>query len=372
MGFNRPSLIQAQAVPYILAQPRRHLIAQAQNGSGKTVCFSLGALCYVRENIPLHQVLILAHTRELILQINDVLTKLCTFTHIRTTCVLQGIHYDPTAQVVIGSVGAIKKAVMSGGFDYRALVCMVIDEADEMIRNRAFAADISALTKLFAGVRLPVQILLFSATFDDKVIQFAHRIAPGAVEIRKATTELQLSTVLLLAVVTPSYDAKCAALNTLYELMDVCQTCVFVNRRETADRLHAWLVQQGHKVGVIRGGDMDQKERMKVLKSFRNGETKVLITTDLLARGIDVLDVSLVINFDIPMRDNRVDCETFLHRSGRTGRMGRRGVAVTFLEDEAKDMESMKQIEKEFNMKVELVSLTDKEAFEKKVNSWLK
>ena len=106
--------------------------------------------------------------------------------------------------------------------------------------------------------------------------------------------------------VTPSYDAKCAALNTLYELMDVCQTCVFVNRRETADRLHAWLVQQGHKVGVIRGGDMDQKERMKVLKSFRNGETKVLITTDLLARGIDVLDVSLVINFDIPMRDNRV------------------------------------------------------------------
>ena len=87
--------------------------------------------------------------------------------------------------------------------------------------------------------------------------------------------------------VTPSYDAKCAALNTLYELMDVCQTCVFVNRRETADRLHAWLVQQGHKVGVIRGGDMDQKERMKVLKSFRNGET-------------------LVINFDIPMRDNRV------------------------------------------------------------------
>ena len=89
---------------------------------------------------------------------------------------------------------------MSGGFDYRALVCMVIDEADEMIRNRAFAADISALTKLFAGVRLPVQILLFSATFDDKVIQFTHRIAPGAVEIRKATTELQLSTVLLVGV----------------------------------------------------------------------------------------------------------------------------------------------------------------------------
>ena len=154
----------------------------------------------MRENIPLHQVLILAHTRELILQINDVLTKLCTFTHIRTTCVLQGIHYDPTAQVVIGSVGAIKKAVMSGGFDYRALVCMVIDEADEMIRNRAFAADISALTKIFAVVRLPVQILLFSAPLDDQVIKFANRIAPGAVEIRKATTELQLSTVLLVGV----------------------------------------------------------------------------------------------------------------------------------------------------------------------------
>lgn len=102
--------------------------------------------------------------------------------------------------MVIGSVGAIKKAIMSNGFDYRSLICMVIDEADEMIRNRAFAADIMALTKLFSGIRLPIQILLFSATFDDKVIQFAHRIAPGAVEIRKATTELQLSTVLLVGV----------------------------------------------------------------------------------------------------------------------------------------------------------------------------
>ena len=95
-------------------------------------------------------------------------------------------------------------------------------------------------------------------------------------------------------------------MTTLYELMDVCQTCIFVNRRETADRLHQWLVSHGHKAGLIRGGDMDQRQRVKILQSFRSGEIKVLVTTDLLARGIDVLDVSLVINFDIPMRNETV------------------------------------------------------------------
>ena len=280
---------------------------------------------------------------------------------------------------------------MNGGFDYRYIVCMVIDEADEMLRNKAFAADIMTLTKMFSGMQLPVQVLLFSATFDNKVLHFARKIAPGAVEIRKLTTELQLDTVLLvmngnrihlqLAISTPTYEMKCQSLNTLYELMDVCQTCIFVNRRETADKLHQWLVSQGHKAGLIRGGDMDQHQRVKILKSFRSGEIKVLVTTDLLARGIDVLDVSLVINFDIPMRNETVvgnycnvldqDCETFLHRSGRTGRMGRKGVAVTFLEDEVRDMEFMKQVEKEFNMPVELVTLDDKEAFEKKIHSWL-
>ena len=161
------------------------------------MCFSLGTLCYVREQYACHQVLILAHTRELILQINDVITKLCSFTSIRTTCVIQGVHYDPTAQVVIGSVGAIKKAIMSNGFDYRYLVCMVIDEADEMLRNRPFAADIMTLTKMFNGMQLTIQVLLFSATFDEKVLHFARKIAPGAVEIRKLTTELRLDTVLL-------------------------------------------------------------------------------------------------------------------------------------------------------------------------------
>ena len=255
------------------------------------------------------QVLILAHTRELVVQIHDVITQICSFTNIKVTCLVQGIHYDCNAQVVVGSVGALRKAIMDGTFNYQYLVCMVVDEADEMLRNTSFSKDIKIITNIFSELNLPVQILLFSATFNEKIIKFANVIAPGAVQIRKASKELQINTVLPVAIHTPSYEEKCNTLETLYKLMDVCQTCIFVNSRKTADALQKWLVDRDHKVGVIRGGEMQAAERYRVLESFRKGETRVLVTTNVLARGIDVLDISLVINFDIPTKtsgDNTV------------------------------------------------------------------
>ena len=300
-------IIHDSPISNIISRPRRHLIAQAQNGSGKTVCFSLGALSYVREDWPVPQVLVLAHTRELVVQIHDVITQICSFTNIKVTCLTQGIRFDGNAQVVISSVGALRKAMMGNTFNHQNLVCMVIDEADEMLQNTAFAKDIKIITSMFNQLNLPVQILLFSATFNDKVIKFANVIAPSAVQIRKASNELQINTVLPLAIHTPSYEEKCNTLETLYKLMDVYQTCIFVNSRATADSLQKWLVDRGHKVGVIRGGDMKPAERYEILESFRKGETRVLVTTNVLARGIDVMDISLVINFDIPTKDKDND-----------------------------------------------------------------
>ena len=108
---------------------------------------------------------------------------------------MKGYHYDPTAQVVIASVGSLRAALMSQAFNYTNLVCLVIDEADEVLNNTTFAQDIVSVTKMFRGLHLPVQILLFSATFDEKVLRFTRKIAPGAVLIQKATSELKLDTV---------------------------------------------------------------------------------------------------------------------------------------------------------------------------------
>ena len=314
MKFNRPSLIQAQAIPYIFAQPRRHLIVQAQNGSGKTICFLLGSLSYIDEAVPAPQVLIVVHTRELALQIADVCSKLCSFTNIKCTCALKGIPFNPAAQVIIGSTDAIKRAIMSKQYVWDYVVSLVIDEADHILDDRHFAADIKSMADLIKTRRLPCQILLFSATFNDRVIQFARRLVPGAIEIRKATTDLCLQTVHMYSIFASGFEAKCTALDKIYKLMDIGQTCIFVNQRETADRLGQWMKEKGHAVHVLRGGDMDLQVRANVLKEFREGKTKVLISTDVLARGIDVLDVTLVVNFDLPMAGDKF--VGFVKRSG--------------------------------------------------------
>lgn len=228
------------------------------------------------------------------------------YTNIRCTCMIKGIPYDPEAQVIIGSIGAVKTAVMKGGLYFNNLVSLVLDEADEMLENRSFSQDTIALLNLFTSYRLPLQILLFSATFNPKVMNFAKRIAPGAVIIKKSTTDLRLNTVLLYAMKTPDFESKCSTLDSIYHLMDIHQTCIFVNTRETADKLGNWLQQKGHMVSVIHGGDMEDTKRRKIIEDFRRGSIKVLVCTDLLARGIDVMDITLVVNFDIPLYDNKV------------------------------------------------------------------
>lgn len=258
------------------------------------------------ENILAPQVLVLAHTRELITQIHGVYSKLCTHTNIHCTNMIKGMHYDPQAQVIIGSIGAVKSAVMNGGLNVNNLVSLVIDEADELLENRSFSQDITSLLNLLGSFRLPLQILLFSATFNPKVLHFAQRVAPGATLIRKATTDLRLNNVNLYAIRTAGFENKCNTLDMIYHLMDIHQTCIFVNSRETADKLGNWLQSKNHRVSVIHGGDMDNNQRKRIIEDFRRGTIKVLVCTDLLARGIDVMDITLVVNFDIPLYDKKV------------------------------------------------------------------
>lgn len=233
-------------------------------------------------------------------------SSLGTYTSIRITCMLKGCPYDPSAQVIIGSVGSVKTAVMSQGFYFQNLVSLVIDEADEMLENHSFSQDIQSLLTIFNSCRLPIQILLFSATFNAKVMAFAKKIAPGAVTIKKQSTDLRLETVHLYAMKTNGFETKCNTLDTIYHLMNIHQTCIFVNTREIADKLGEWFAMKGHVVSVIHGGDMQDNQRRQIIEDFRKGVIKVLVCTDLLARGIDVMDITLVVNFDIPLYNEKV------------------------------------------------------------------
>lgn len=188
----------------ISSRPRHHIIVQAQNGSGKTICFLLGSVSYIDENVKLPQVLILVHARELALQIAEVCRKLVSQTSIECTCALKGIPFNSSAQVVIGSTDSVKNAVQSMRYNWSYLKCLVIDEADHVLEDRHFAPDIRSMVSLFTAMQLPLQILLFSATFNEKVMRFARSIAPQAIEIRKTAADLRLRTVHMVQTPNPS------------------------------------------------------------------------------------------------------------------------------------------------------------------------
>jgi len=184
-------------------------------------------------------------------------------------------------------------------------------------------------------------IMLFSATYEDTVAQFATRVVPkeGRSSIRLKQEELSLEKITQYYIECESYEHKFQKVTELFEYMTVGQTIIFLDRRVTAKKLCDDLTNVSHKVSLLHGKDMENRIRDSVMESFRKGETKVLITTNVLARGIDVSQVTLVINFDIPSKRNEEtgawvpDRATYLHRIGRSGRFGRSGIAINLVHD---------------------------------------
>jgi ATP-dependent RNA helicase DDX19/DBP5 len=179
------------------------------------------------------------------------------------------------------------------------------------------------------------QILLFSATFPDQVMKFAQKFSPKANEIKLKHEELTVAGIQQMFMDCPSEDSKYDILVKLYGLMTIGSSIIFVRTRESAERIEKRMSAEGHKVVYLSGGQ-EGADRDRVIDAFRSGKAKVLITTNVLARGIDVQSVSMVINYDIPMKgasQKEGDAETYLHRIGRTGRFGRVGVSISFVHD---------------------------------------
>ncbi|PKA64650.1 DEAD-box ATP-dependent RNA helicase 38 [Apostasia shenzhenica] len=379
MRFQRPSKIQGISLPMILTPPYKDLVAQAHNGSGKTTCFVLGMLSRVDPNKKLPQAMCICPTRELAQQNQDVFLKMGKYTGITSFLAIpaDSANYVPvsklppvTDQVVIGTPGTIKKWTSARKLGTRGIKILVFDEADHMLAEDGFRDDSLRIMKEIQGSSIAgCQVLLFSATFNDAVKEFVSRVVKDANQIFVKKEELTLDKVKQYKVQCPDELAKIDVIkDKIFEFgQKVGQTIIFVHTRNSARMLHQTLSQDGFECTAVQGA-LKQGDRDKIIKEFKDGITKVLITTDLLARGFDQSQVNLVINFDLPVKydfRSEPDYEVYLHRIGRTGRFGRKGAAFNLLCTD-RDRILMEKIERHFNHTIpEVPNWRSEEDFEK-------
>jgi translation initiation factor 4A len=349
-GFERPSAIQQRAIIPVIKG--HDVIAQAQSGTGKTATFSVSILEKLDPAIKGTQALILANTRELALQIHKVVVALGDYLNITSLPCVGGtnVREDMTklrdgVQIVVGTPGRIFDMINRGALRTDSIKIMCLDEADEML-SQGFKDQIY---EIFQRLPHDTQVALFSATMPAEVLEVTKKFMREPVRILVKRDELTLEGIKQFYIAVEKEDWKLDTLCDLYETITITQAVIFCNTRRKVDFLTEKMHEREFTVSAMHG-DMDQKQREVLMKEFRTGSTRVLITTDLLARGIDVQQVSLVINYDLPT--NR---ENYIHRIGRGGRFGRKGVAINFVT--TNDVAMLRDIEQFYNTQIDEMPL---------------
>jgi len=345
-GFERPSAIQQRAILPCIKQ--HDVIAQAQSGTGKTATFSIAILQRIDINVRECQALILAPTRELATQIQKVVISLGDYLQAQCHACIGGTNVredmrklESGCHVVVGTPGRVSDMINRRVLQTRAIKMFVLDEADEML-SRGFKSQIQ---DVFSALPNDVQVILLSATMPTEVLDVSKYFMRNPVQILVKKEELTLEGIKQFFVNVRMEDWKFGTLCDLYETLSITQAVIFCNTRRKVDQLTEDMKMKNFTVSHMHG-DMDQQQRDVIMKQFRTGSSRVLITTDLLARGIDVQQVSLVINYDLP--SNR---ENYIHRIGRGGRFGRKGVAINFVTED--DKRTLKDIETFYNTHID-------------------
>jgi len=345
-GFEKPSHIQQRGIIPVISG--RDTIAQAQSGTGKTATFSIASLQTVDNRNPDSQVLILAPTRELAQQTHKVLNSLGDYMNIKShacvggTAVREDIQIlQRGVQIVVGTPGRVNDMINRSALRLNVLKLFVLDEADEML-SRGFKDQIY---DVFQFLPPEVQVCLFSATMPVEILHMTKRFMRNPVRILVKKEAVTLDGIRQFYVSVEREDWKLDTLCDLYETLTITQAIIYCNTRKKTEWLTEKMTQRDFTVSCMHG-DMEMTERQLIMREFRSGSTRVLITTDLLARGIDVQQVSLVINYDLPT--NR---ENYIHRIGRSGRFGRKGVAINFVSKD--DVQALREIEQFYRTEVE-------------------
>lgn len=366
MGYNSPSKIQETALPTLIADPPQNMIAQSQSGTGKTAAFILASLSRVDTNLKYPHILVLSPTYELAIQVGNVAEQMAKFCpNIEFCYAVRGEQLSRgskiTAQFMIGTPGKVYDwAMRFKFFELRKMKVFVLDEADVMISTQGYHDQSLRIHK-----QLPetCQMMLFSATYSEDVMQFAEQIVPDPIIIKLKREEETIDTIAQYYIVCKNREEKFEALSNIYGTISIGQAIIFCDTKKNASYLVEKMAREGHAVALL-SGDLTVEQRIAVLNRFREGKEKVLITTNVVARGIDIEQVTVVVNFDLPTNQNyQADFETYLHRIGRTGRFGKTGLAISFV-DGKKAMSVLLDIEEHFGKKITKIDANEIEDLE--------
>ncbi|VDO95541.1 unnamed protein product [Soboliphyme baturini] len=345
-GFSKPSAIQQRAIKPVIKG--RDVIAQAQSGTGKTATFAIGILQTLDTQIRETQTLVLSPTRELAVQIQKVVLALGDYMNVQCHACIGGTNVgedirklDYGQHVISGTPGRVFDMIRRRSLRTRAIKMLVLDEADEML-NKGFKEQIYDVYRY-----LPpgTQVVLISATLPHEILEMTSKFMTEPVRILVKRDELTLEGIRQFFVAVEREEWKFDTLCDLYDTLTITQAVIFCNTRRKVDWLSEKMREANFTVSAMHG-DMEQKDRDRIMKEFRAGQSRVLISTDVWARGLDVPQVSLVINYDLP--NNR---ELYIHRIGRSGRFGRKGVSINFVKSD--DIRILRDIEQYYSTQID-------------------
>jgi translation initiation factor 4A len=346
-GFEKPSEIQKKTIKYII--DGKDIIAQAQSGSGKTGAFTISSLQLINVNENTTQVLIMAPTHELVKQIYMVLSNIGSMiSRLRIKTIIGGTSIKDDSNeirkspphIIIGSAGRIYDMIKRNYLRVEHVKLFVLDEADEML-SKGFKEQIYNIFQFFHE---NIQVALFSATMPKEMLLLTNKFMREPIRIIMKAEDLTLECISQFYAAIPDDRSKYEMLRNLFSLISVSQCIIYCNSVKRVTDLYDAMINDGFSVCCIHSS-MDKSEREKAFFNFRNGSYRVLISSNVTARGIDIQQVSTVINFDIPKCVN-----TYLHRIGRSGRWGRKGFAINFVTK--LDIHNMRNIEKHYNINI--------------------
>jgi superfamily II DNA/RNA helicase len=330
LGFKSATPIQEKAIPVVLSG--QDLIASAQTGTGKTCAFILPVLQAILDEPPAKgirpRVLVLVPTRELAMQVSDEVRKLTKHaTFIKNVCIYGGVPYpiqkrmlSSRYDILVATPGRLIDQLNQRKVDLSAVKTLILDEADRML-DMGF---IDAVEKIASQCPKARQTLMFSATIDRKILPISKKLQNNPVEVQVNPSFSTAENIEQKLYFVDNIDHKMQILEHLLQSSGMKQSIIFTSTKMQADNLSRELYQQGYPSGSLHG-DMNQRQRTRTINDLRKGKIDHLVATDVAARGIDIADLSHVVNFDLPFHP-----EDFVHRVGRTGRAGAKGTAITF------------------------------------------
>ncbi len=347
-GFENPSPIQSKAITPIIA--RKDIIAQAQSGTGKTAAFSIGSLSIINLDKKEVQVIILSPTRELSQQTYNVITNIGSMMKgLKVHNLVGGSSIDEdvstlrnnTPQIITGCTGRVHDIMRRNKSYFKNVKMVVLDEADEMLSS-GFKEQVYSIIQFLPS---DVQVALFSATLPEHISVITEKFMRDPVKIFVKTERLTLEGITQYFVAVDDDRDKYATIKNIFSFISMSQCIIYCNSVRRVIDLYEAMVEDGFPVCCIHS-NMDKLARYQAFNDFRLGKQRVMISSNVTARGIDVQQVSVVINFDLPR------CvHTYLHRIGRSGRWGRKGVGINFIT--RRDVQKIKEIEQHYHTEIQ-------------------